>query len=202
MYVTDTGVSAVFLFRIESGLHFVTKVGTKGNENGDFYYPANLAVSPNGNVYVADTKNNRIQVLDPSLNFIQTLAEQLIEQPRDIKLTADSVYVLCSISPCIRVFSYSGVKLRSLITLGYQQPVIDAWYFCLDSQENIVISDNGAHNLKVFNREGTMIHSIWGRGSNEESCFNPRGLALNNNLDLVLVSSNTIHGLHIFSSSK
>ena len=200
MYVTDVRVHSVFLFKIESHIQYVAKKGSEGAENDQFKAPANLAVSPNGNVYVADTKNNRIQVLDPSLNFIQTLAEQLIEQPRDIKLTADSVYVLCSVSPCIRVFSYSGVKLRSLITLGYQQPVIDACYFCLDSQENIVISDNGAHSLKVFNREGTMIHSIEGSQSDEEMFYNPRGLALNNKSNLVLVSNNRNNCLVILTS--
>ena len=199
VYVTDTRVNAVFQLVIDSDILLVNGLGALGTGNNEFNAPANLAVSPNGNVYVADTKNNRIQVLDPSLNFIQTLAEQLIEQPRDIKLTADSVYVLCSISPCISVFSYSGVKLRSLITLGYLKQVHVANYFCLDSQENIIISDHGTHSVTAFTKKGTLIHSIGG-GEEDDMFYNPRGIALIDGSRLVVLFSNSNYSLQIFTS--
>ena len=199
MYITDTGVNAVFQFKIESDIRLVAKFGTKGTGNGEFHYPTNLAVSTNGDVYVADENNNRVQILDSSLHYIRILTEHSIQQPRDIKLTADSVHVLCAVSPCIRVFSLTGDTLRSLITRGDQLQVNSASYFCLDSQENIIISDYGADNIKVFSKEGNLICTFGERGEGIGMFKNPRGLTLNNNLNLVVVARNENYGLQIFS---
>ena len=198
MYITDTGVDAVFQFKIKSDIRLVAKFGTKGTGNGEFDLPVNLAVSTNGDVYVSDNSNNRVQILDSSLHYIRTLTEHSIRQPRDIKLTADSVYVLCTVSPCIRVFSLTGDTLRSLITQGDQLQVNSAWYFCLDSQENIIISDVSAHNIKVFSNEGNLICTIGGTGEGIGMFNYPRGVAINN-LSLVVVSWDKNFGLRIFS---
>ena len=200
MYVSDIGANAVFQFKIESDIRLVAKLGTRGTGNGQFHYPSNLAVSTNGDVYVADCYNNRIQILDSSLHYLRTLTEQPIPHPHDIKLTTDSVYVLCDDSPCIRVFSYTGDMLRSLITRGDQLQVNEARYFCLDSQENIIISDEGAHDIKAFSKEGTLIHTIGGEGQEVGMFVCPTGLALNNELNLIVLSSNYNYRLQIFSS--
>jgi DNA-binding beta-propeller fold protein YncE len=44
---------------------------TKGKEDGQFYFPAYLAVDKDGQVYVADTMNFRIQVFDPEGRFVR-----------------------------------------------------------------------------------------------------------------------------------
>ena len=193
IYITDVLAHAVFLFEIELDIRLVAKLGTQGTGNGEFNWPSNL--STNGDVYVADYGNNRIQILDSSLHYLRTLTEQLIQNPLDIRLTTDSVYVLCGVSPCIRVFSYTGDTLRSLITLGDQLQVNSPVYFCLDSQENIIISDYGARVIKVFSKEGTLIQAIGGRG-NEIGML---GLALNNESSLVVVSCHDKYGIQIFS---
>ena len=43
---------------------YVTSWGQNGTSNGQFNIPFGLAVAPNGDVYVADYGNNRIQVFD------------------------------------------------------------------------------------------------------------------------------------------
>ena len=98
LYVTDTQLHAIF------------KLGN-GSQNGEFLCPHNLTVSTNGDVYVADYHNNRVQILNRSLQHLLSLTGQLIRLPRDIKLTADEVYVLCEENPCLHVFSHAGERL-------------------------------------------------------------------------------------------
>jgi tripartite motif-containing protein 71 len=39
-------------------------IGSAGSGDGQFNYPQNIAIDANGNLYVADTGNNRIEKFD------------------------------------------------------------------------------------------------------------------------------------------
>ena len=51
---------------------FVTTWGSSGTGDGQFNAPLGVATDGNGNVYVADTNNNRIQKFDASGTFLTT----------------------------------------------------------------------------------------------------------------------------------
>jgi DNA-binding beta-propeller fold protein YncE len=78
IYVADTWNHRVQKF--DSTGRFVTKWGefadTKGQRDADpgrFWGPRAVAVGPDGNVYVTDTGNKRIQVFDPNGRFLRIL---------------------------------------------------------------------------------------------------------------------------------
>ena len=199
VYVSDKGADAVLQFKLGNDIQLVAKVGTLGSGIGQFDTPYSLAVSNYGDVYVADSSNHRIEILNSSLQHIRTLTEELIYRPADVKLTADTVYVLCKESPCVRVFSHAGEMLRSVVSMGDQMQVNRPIYFCIDSYENIIISDPGAHDIKVFSKEGAHIHTIGREGEQAGEFQFPSGLVLTNELYLVVVSLNINYGLQIFS---
>ena len=101
LYVTDIGAHSIFQFKIESAMHFIAKLGSQGFDLGQFNAPRGLTVSTNGDVFVADYGNNRIQILDGSLNYQRSLIDQTMKYPLDVKLTPDGVYVLFFGSACI-----------------------------------------------------------------------------------------------------
>jgi len=45
-----------------SSYSYITKWGSQGSENGEFYNPYSIAVDSKGYVYVVDNTNFRIQV--------------------------------------------------------------------------------------------------------------------------------------------
>ena len=137
LYVTDTGVHTVFQFKIEADMRLVAKVGSEGSGMGQFNYLHGLTVSTNGDVFVADCDNNRIQILDDSLHFQRFITHQTMKLPVDVKLTPDEVYVLCWDSPCILVFFHAGEKIRSLFTWGTGMQIGRAFFFCLDRKQII-----------------------------------------------------------------
>ncbi|KAI6656281.1 Tripartite motif-containing protein 2-like, partial [Oopsacas minuta] len=197
VYVTDTLVHAVFLFKMETSFPLIAKLGTGGSRIGEFNSPQNLTVSTNGDVYVTDFYNNRIQILNSSLQPIRNLTKKPIQNPRDIKLTADEVYVLCEDNPCIQVLSHAGERLRSLASRSMPNDVANPHFFCLDVAKNIIISDwcyNG--KVKIFNKEGIFIHAIL---VEHQKKVPARGLALTKDLSLVVIFPDSDYYLRIFS---
>ena len=199
LYVTDIEVDAVFQFKIEADMRLVAKLGSLGSGVGQFNYPVGLTVSTNGDVFVADSNNHRIQILDDSLHFQRFITHQTMELPVDVKLTPDEVYVLCDKSPCILVFSHAGEKIRSLITRGTGMQIGYAHFFCLDRKQNLLISDWGNNVVRIFSEEGTHLHTIGGRGHGVGMLEYPQGIVLTKNLRLIIVSLNNNYSLQIYS---
>ena len=72
-----------------------------------------------------------------------------------------------------------------------------ALYFCLDAEQNLLISDYGAVNVRIFSKEEILLHTIGqeGRGMFDH----PAAIALTKSLNLVILSNNRNFGLQIFS---
>ena len=195
IYVTDL-YHAIFLFKLPD-LTMIKRVGKKGFGNEEFNYPRQLAISPNQLHYMADTNNNRLQILSANLTFQGSLKHQTMTQPVDVKCSNNEIFVLsCEDNPCIHVFSLSGERSRSLVTGGG----VKSMFFCLDGQNNIVISDCSAHNIKVFSPAGDLLHTIGQEGHETGMFFCPTGIAINNNNKLICLSENSNFGLQIFSA--
>ena len=190
LYLTDTGLHAVFQFQIEVNMRLVAKLGSKGSGMGQFNCPHGLTVSTNGHVFVADHDNNRIKILDDSLHFQREITHQTMEHPFDVKLTSDEVYVLCRVSPCILVFSYTGEKIRQLLTRGPGMQIRLTNFFCLDRKQNLLFSDWWTNEVRVFSKEATQLRTI-GEPGHEVGMFDrPQGIILTKNFKFSLLLNN------------
>jgi DNA-binding beta-propeller fold protein YncE len=72
VYVTDTEVNKVLVLDKDSG-KTIQEIGGLGREEGMFYKPSYLAVDIEGNLYVTDSFNFRVQVFDPKGKYIRTI---------------------------------------------------------------------------------------------------------------------------------
>ena len=201
LYITDCMVHAVFHLKIETDFRLVARLGSRGSGIGQFNEPRQLSISTNGDVYIPDRDNDRIQILDSSLHPIREVTHPSMHIPCDVKLTTEEMYVLSKEdSPCVHVFNHTGHKTRSLITRGNGMQVTLPLFFCLDTKKNLIISDDFANQIRIFSNEGDLLHTIGEHGHQVGMFSGPRGLALTSNLNLVSVSFNDNYGLQIFSS--
>ena len=199
IYVTDWS-NAVFHFKMEQQIRHVATFGMgEGSSNKQLNHPRGITVSTDGDVFVADYFNHRIKILDQSLRFKRHVTHQSMNNPRHVKLTRDEMYVLCMSSPCVHVLNHAGEMTRSLVTRGYGKQVHNAYFFCLDAEQNLLISDYGAHDVKIFSKDGTYLHTVGQEGLERGMLDHPTEIALTKDLNLVVVSNNKNFGLQIFS---
>ena len=200
IYVTDTEQHAILLFKLPD-LTMIKRVGKRRSRNEEFNYPRQLAISPNQHLYVADKNNNRLQILSANLSFEDSLRHQAMSHPVDVKFSNNEMFVLsCEDNPCMHVFSLSGEKSRSIVTVGSIETQVNTpYFFCLDGHSNIVISDCFAHNIKVFSPEGDLLHTIGQEGVQAGMLYYPTGIAIINN-KLICLSHNFDFRLQIFSA--
>ncbi len=115
VYVT-AGVSSesqhhrVEVFSLK-GDHLRT-IGTRGHGPGEFNFPANLAVAPSGELYVADMLNFRVQVFDPDGQLVAmwgqlgTGAPGAFDKLKSIGLDAfGNVYTVDSAQQLVQIFN-------------------------------------------------------------------------------------------------
>ena len=132
VFVTDTMGGALFQFR-KKDYKLMKRTGTRGGGEGQLSYPRGLCTDSNGDVYVAESWNNRVSVFSKELKFLNCLGTEQLEYPRDVKVTQDSVVVLDRNPNCVHFFSRSGQLLRSCVTQGEDGMVYRPYFFCLDT---------------------------------------------------------------------
>ena len=95
-------------------------------DNGMLKSPTGIAIDQEGNVYVADTDNHRIQVFSSNGTFISKWGEYgsgngTFNQPEGIAIDQEgNVYVADTANNRIQVFSSNGTFISRLGGIGYR----------------------------------------------------------------------------------
>ena len=58
--VADYGNYRISIFNKDGNL--IHSFGSSGSDDGKFNHPLGIAISPNDNIYVSDSDNNRVQI--------------------------------------------------------------------------------------------------------------------------------------------
>jgi tripartite motif-containing protein 71 len=117
-YVADSGHNRILVYGPEGSLQASWGAGggdgASGSGAGAFNHPQGVAVAPSGDVYVADTDNNRVVELSPVGAFIATWGSKgttdgRFNTPTSLAVSAaDNVYVLDSENNRAQEFNASG----------------------------------------------------------------------------------------------
>jgi sugar lactone lactonase YvrE len=124
LYVSDIALDQVLVYDADS-LKLVRKIGTTGHNHelttpGDFAKPTGVAVDKEGNLYVADTLNNRIEVFDADGVFIRTWGKNgdgpgYFARPKGVTIDSDGhVWVADGMQDRVQVFTNEGQLLISM----------------------------------------------------------------------------------------
>ena len=140
---------------------FISRIGIQGRGELEFNFPYSLTIDEsNGDIYICDRNNNRIQILNSDFSFKSQFGNDELKVPRDVKLSNEYIYVLDEFNPCLHLFNYNHILQKSVISRGKAMEVINPWFFFIDQTDNIVISDCSSNSIHIFNSELQLIHKI------------------------------------------
>ena len=122
LYVADTEQDQVLVYDADSYklLRRLGKAPTKKHtltSPGDFAKPTNVAVDSEGNVYVTDTLNDRVEIFDSGGAFISTFGKNCdapgcFERPKGIAVDADkNIWVADSLMDRLQILNNKGEVL-------------------------------------------------------------------------------------------
>ncbi len=128
LYVVDTQQDQVLVYDADS-LKLLRRIGTGGKNHflttpGDFGAPQGVALDSDGNVYVTDTLNNRVEIFDADGNFVSLFGKHgdgpgAFARPKGIAVDGDGhIWVADEMEDRLQVFNRDG-QLLTYIGLGH-----------------------------------------------------------------------------------
>lgn len=166
-------------------LQFTGRIGQIGTGPGELMHPADVAISREGVVWVADTGNDRVQAFAPSGKH---LGEFRVRRPVGLALLASDTIAVVSIydHEAIRVYSSDGIQVgtlghvdrsgsaslklaaflsRSKIDVGRHG---DLFYLPLGLLEpRLTMLDQEGRVIRVWRPEGVELRETIGRAARE-----------------------------------
>ena len=131
---------------------FVTEFGSHGTEDGQFQRPSGMAWQ-NGEVFVVDAFNNRIQVFSDEGKFLRVISlpetTSPLAYPYDLRVTSDNlIYVIENKTARLTVLKPDGTVVGRFGKPGrgmdeFYQP----WDLTVLSDGRVLIADTGNHRL-------------------------------------------------------
>ena len=197
VFVIQVFGHCINMYELEGKL--IKSFGSKGNGEAQFNRPNGLDVSDrNNNIYVCDSDNHRIQILTKELKYHSVLGVDLLEYPKDVKVTRDRVLVLAVSDPCVFVFNSDHVLTNRLIARGDSKQTNHPCRFDIDREYNIIMSDYSNHCVYVFNQEGEQLHKFGKEGQGIGEFHEPFGIALDNTGHIIIVCHKNNNCLQFF----
>ncbi|XP_067204863.1 RING finger protein nhl-1-like [Linepithema humile] len=207
IFVTDKWKHCIFVFDHKGEL--VRRMCNKGYGELELRSPEGIAFHPERSVlYVADTGNNRIQILKKdgtyldsigsksthtsgSIRFctINQIASQL-NQPTDVAVTITCIAVADSGNHQVKVFDHDGQILHTIGSVGtakglFRSPEV----LKIDKKGYIIVGDAGNGRVQIFSPEGEFLRVLGAKNTKGHKFAWISGVLVTNNYNILISDS-------------
>ena len=145
-----------------------------------FRYPRDIVVHPtSGQVYVADTDNGRIQVLNNDLTFSHTFGNDgALIAPFSLAFDSElNLYIADCGGHCI--FKVTGDHVTQISSYGKEPGKLDRpSCLVIDTDNLIFVTEEGNDRVSIFNTNGGFKHCFGKKGSGKVEFNQPMAIAV------------------------
>ncbi|RJQ56817.1 MAG: 6-bladed beta-propeller [Nitrospiraceae bacterium] len=156
LYVVDTKQHNIRAYStIDMGL--LMTIGERGTNEGSFNFPTNITLDSEGNIYVVDTNNFRVQIFGPDGKHIRTIGRigdgpGAFARPKGIAVDSEGhIYVVDAAFQNFQIFDKTGQILLFVGEAGHGngQFFLPAGIF-VDDEDRIYVVDQLNKRVQVF----------------------------------------------------
>jgi len=162
LYVCDTDLDQVLVYDADPPYNLLRTIGKRDGKHelttpGDFSRPTNAAVDEDGNVYVSDTFNDRVEIFDADGNFIREFGKAgdgpgYFTRPKGIAIDRDGhIWVADAMQDRVQVFSPEG---KLLIWIGNHGLLPGQFSMVggvlIDKQNRVITSEQYPGRVQIF----------------------------------------------------
>ena len=169
----------------------VRKIGSQGEEQGQFEQPAGVSYLNDKEILVADFGNDRIQHIDIQTGTVLRSFRQLgsgkgeLNGPYDVCLDDEERIV---VTECgnhrIQVISKEG---ESIFTFGDRGPEKLSYPIsCIPYKNMFLVCDGGNHCIKAFDQSGTFLYKFGKEGNQDGELNEPHHLLVDSSDNLLV----------------
>jgi len=116
---------------------------------GEFFFPSGIAVAKNGNVYVSDSNNRRIQVFKPTGEMVRIIDSSGI--PRGLAIDAKHLFAVDALAHVVDIYDLEGKQLVQFGTKGFGPGQFNyPADVALDRTGRIYVSDRENNQVQVW----------------------------------------------------
>ncbi|XP_012252780.2 RING finger protein nhl-1-like [Athalia rosae] len=205
IYVTDKWKHCIHVFNRKGDL--LRRICSKGQGDGQLRSPEGIAAHPSRNLlYVADTGNDRIQILTPdgaSFGFIgltgkseTTLTKSglavssnvtFFNQPTAVAVSETMIVVADCANHKIKIFDHDSNLLRTIGTPGSHRGLLRTpETVALDPKGNVIVGDSGNARIQIFSASGELLRVLGSKGFKEGQFGWVSGILIKDNLEIVV----------------
>lgn len=153
--------------KLDASGNTLTAFGAPGSKNGQFYNPADIAISSTGIIFVADTGNHRVQAFSDDGVFLSAIgsgASGKLDRPGALAVDPqDNLFVLDTGRNMVSAYSAKGEAL-----LDFGQNKADESNSLKDPRDLMATRDEvlvaEPDRIKVYSHEGKYIRSFGAEG--------------------------------------
>jgi tripartite motif-containing protein 71 len=202
IYVVDTGNNRIVSFD-DTGALAAPPVGAYGTGLLQFKTPIGIAADASSGLYVGDSDNFRVQVINTNGDFVRTFGSSGTDngeflQPTFIAVSGSSAYVVDSLQPRMQVFSTVGVFQRALGQFGIGSGQFSNPRGVAVVSSTTYVADGGGDRVEWFNNTGVFQGSFGSSGTAFGELRSPEGLAATTTTIYVADSGN--NRIELFST--
>ncbi|GAM10659.1 E3 ubiquitin-protein ligase TRIM71 [Geobacter sp. OR-1] len=201
LYVSDSINAKVYKFN-SAGILIKDIAPLEG-----FKRPAGIAISSNGEKFVADALANKLHKFSPNDDYLGEFPKyskgEDLNTPSHVAIDkADNVYVTDAMNFSVKIYDKDGNFIRRIGEAGdvpgsFSRPKGVA----LDSDGNIYVVDANHDNIQIFNRDGQLLLFFGSSGSGPGQFYLPNGIYIDR-MDRIFLADTFNRRVQVFKYLK
>ncbi len=196
LYIVDSGNNRVkkYLNAAPATVLYSSSFGTTGTGNGQLKKPWGLVTDSSGNVWVADSENNRVEEFNSGGSYVRAFGSSgsgngQFKTPKGIAVDSSGhVWVADTGNDRVQEFSSEGTFVRAFGSAGtgngqFEEPRGIA----VDTSGHVWVADTGNNRLQEFSSEGTYMKTLGSAGTGNGQFEKPAALGFDATGDLYVL---------------